>query len=178
MSKLKEAYLFLVLLADPVGCDGFGALEWQTKDAVNAELSQGTIGARHAEENGVEVVLDKTVVGKEAARVGVDIGPGVLSLAVLLQDTGHYFVDSRHKLEQLIVGHMFEGELALCRVARVGLAQHGVAESGDHISCSARQGRLLNVSKLDRACVREYGGIPNSTHVEKMGSRTQQNYVR
>ena len=59
----------------------------------------------------------------------IDVGPGVLGLALLLQDARSNLEELRAELEQGVVGQVLEGELALAHVARVGLAQHGVAEA-------------------------------------------------
>jgi hypothetical protein len=63
--------------------------------------------------------------------VGVDVGEGVLGLAVLGEDTGGDLVDLGDEVEHGVVGKVLEGELALADVTRVGLAEDGVAVTGN-----------------------------------------------
>lgn len=71
--------------------------------------------------------------------MGVDIGPGVLGLASLEEDVRDEVVDLADELEHLVLGKVLQGELALSSVARVGLAEDGVAVSGDDLA--ALEGR-------------------------------------
>lgn len=68
---------------------------------------------------------------EEDTRVGVDVGEGVLGLAVLGQDAGGNLVDLADKLEHGVVGHIGLGELTLSHVAGVSLAEDGVAVAGN-----------------------------------------------
>mmetsp|Transcript_24868 Transcript_24868/g.46760 ORF Transcript_24868/g.46760 Transcript_24868/m.46760 type:complete len:406 (+) Transcript_24868:283-1500(+) len=70
---------------------------------------------------------------QEDSGVRVDVGVGVLGLSVLGEDAGHDLVDGGDDLEELVVGHVLEGELPLARVPGVGLAEDGVAVSGDDL---------------------------------------------
>jgi hypothetical protein len=54
-----------------------GSLEGHTESSVPDELRDDTESSGNTKENGVKVLLVKTVVGKEDTRVGIDIGPGV-----------------------------------------------------------------------------------------------------
>lgn len=101
-----------------------------TNGTVNDELGQDTNGTRHAEEHGVVVGLGQTVVLEQDTRVGVNVGVGVLGLAVLGQDAGGDLVDLADQLEHRVLGHLLLRKLALSHVARVGLAEHSVAVTG------------------------------------------------
>ena len=59
--------------------------------------------------------------------MGVDVGPGVLGLALLYQDVGHHLVDLGHQLEERVVGQVSESKLALTGVPGVRLPQHSMA---------------------------------------------------
>lgn len=59
--------------------------------------------------------------------MGIDVGVGVLGLAVLGEDLGGDLVDLADELEHGVLGEVLLGELALGRVAGVGLAEDGVA---------------------------------------------------
>mmetsp|Transcript_7078 Transcript_7078/g.21611 ORF Transcript_7078/g.21611 Transcript_7078/m.21611 type:complete len:462 (+) Transcript_7078:264-1649(+) len=122
------------VVADPGGGDGLGPLEGKAEGAVPEELGEGAEGAGDAEEDGVVVVLGEAVVPEEDARVGVDVGVGVLGLAVLGEDGGHDRVDSVDDLEEGVVRHVLDGEVALAGVAGVGLAEDGVAVAGDDLA--------------------------------------------
>jgi hypothetical protein len=59
--------------------------------------------------------------------VGVDVRVGVLGLSVLGKNTRSNLVDLTDKLEHWVVGKVLKSEFALGDVARVSLAEHGVA---------------------------------------------------
>lgn len=118
-------------LGPGLGGEGLGALDGGTDGAVDDELRKHTKGAGHTEEDGVEVLLLEAVVLEEDTRVGVDVGVGVLGLAVLGEDTGGDLVDLGDELEQGVLGKVLESELALADVAGVGLAEDGVAVTGN-----------------------------------------------
>lgn len=63
--------------------------------------------------------------------MGIDVGVGVLGLAVLGKNLGGDLVDLADELEHGVLRHVLLGELALGRVAGVGLAEDGVAVTGD-----------------------------------------------
>ena len=65
---------------------------------------------------------------------GIDVGVGVLGLAVLGQDTRSDLVDLADQLEHGVIGQLAEGELALRHVARVGLTKDGVTVSGNDLT--------------------------------------------
>ena len=69
----------------------------------------------------------------------VYVGPRVLDLSELEQDFGHDFVQVGHQTEHDVIGQVLERKLALTRVARVGLAQHGVTEARNNLN----EGELL-----------------------------------
>ena len=63
--------------------------------------------------------------------MSVDVGPGVLGLAVLGEDGGDELVELGGELDQGVLGEVAEGELALAGVPGVGLAEDSVAVAGD-----------------------------------------------
>jgi hypothetical protein len=64
---------------------------------------------------------------------------------VLRQHAGHDLINGVHHLEELVVGQVLEGELALARVARVRLAQNRVPEARDDLARVQRlPGELRN----------------------------------
>ena len=114
--------------------DGLRTLNGVAERTVPDVLRQSADGAGNAEEHGVEVGLGEAIVVKHAAGVGVDVGPGVLGLAVLGEHVRNNLVDEGHELEQLVVGHVLLSEDALGGVAGVRLAEDGVAEAGDDLT--------------------------------------------
>lgn len=135
---------------DPLlGREGLGALDGGTDGAVDDQLGKDTDGAGNTEEDGVVVCLGETVVLEEDTRVGIDVGEGVLGLAVLSEDTRGDLVDLADEVEHGVVGHLLCGvvsicairkgvsvrltlsELALSHVTGVSLAEDGVAVTGD-----------------------------------------------
>lgn len=62
--------------------------------------------------------------------MGINVGEGVLGLAVLGQDTGGNLVHLADELEHGVVGHLLLRELALSHVARISLAEDSVAVTG------------------------------------------------
>jgi len=126
--------LALADLLDRLHREGLGALDGEAEGAVPEELGQHAEGARHAEEHRVVGVLGEAVVHEQHAGVRVHVGEGVLRLAVLGEHVGHHLVHGGHDLEEGVLGQVLEAELALRGVARVGLAQHGVAVPGDDLA--------------------------------------------
>lgn len=117
-----------------LGGEGLGALDGGTDGAVDNELGKDTESAGHTEEDGVIVLLGETVVLEEDAGVGIDVGVGILGLAVLGEDTGGDLVDLGDELEHRVVGQVLLGELALGDVAGIGLAEDGVAVAGNDLA--------------------------------------------
>lgn len=66
--------------------------------------------------------------------MGVYVGPGVSRLAVFCEDFWGDLVDGGDELEHVVLGEAFLGELALDGVARVCLAEHGVAVARDDLA--------------------------------------------
>lgn len=60
-----------------------------------------------------------------------------------------YLVDGANDLEELVVGQVLEGKLALGRVAGVRLAQHGVAVARDHLHNKSNDGQTSNDHELN-----------------------------
>lgn len=118
-------------LGPGLGGEGLRALDGSTDGAVDDELGKHTESAGDTEEDSVEVLLLEAVVLEEHTGVGVDVGEGVLGLAVLGEDAGGDLVDLGDELEHGVLGEVLEGELALADVAGVGLAEDGVAVTGN-----------------------------------------------
>ena len=59
--------------------------------------------------------------------MGVNVGVGVLGLAVLGENARSNLVDLGDELEHGVVREVLLGKLALRNVARIGLAEHSVA---------------------------------------------------
>jgi hypothetical protein len=118
-------------LGPGLGGEGLGALDGGTDGAVDDELRKHTKGAGHTEEDGVEVLLLEAVVLEEHTGVGIDVGEGVLGLSVLSEDTGSDLVDLGDEVEHGVIGKVLKSELALADVAGVGLAEDGVAVTGN-----------------------------------------------
>ena len=63
---------------------------------------------------------------KKDTRVSVNVGPGVLSLSVLSQDSRSNVVHLADELEHGVLRKVLKSELALASVTGVGLAENGV----------------------------------------------------
>ena len=103
------------------------------------ELGSNTERTRDTEEDGVEVHLVETVVRQENTGVRIDVRPGVLRLAGLEEDARDDVVDLVDELEERVFGEVLESELALRHVARVGLAEDGVAVAGHDLATLERR---------------------------------------
>ena len=138
MTAAHNVTKYLQLGADQLGVslggEGLGALDGGTDGAVDDELGKHTESTRDTEENSVVVLLGEAVVLEEDTGVGVDVGVGVLGLAVLGENTGGDLVDLADELEHGVVGQVLLGELALGDVAGVGLAEDGVAVTGNDLA--------------------------------------------
>ena len=113
---------------------GLWSLNGEAEGTVPDKRRQDTERARHAKQHRVKVLLSKAVVGEEDAAVGIDVGPGVGSLALLKQNVGHNLVQLAHKAEELVIGQVLERKLALACVAGVGLAKNSVAIAGHNLA--------------------------------------------
>lgn len=114
--------------------EGLGALDGRADCAVDDELREDTDGAGNTEEDGVVAGLGEAVVLEEDTGVGIDVGEGVLGLAVLGEDTWGDLVDLADQLEHGVVWEVLLGKLALGHVAGVSLAENGVAVTGDDLA--------------------------------------------
>jgi hypothetical protein len=134
----KNKVMRLKLSTDQLGvgvsAEGLGALNGHAKSTVDDQLGQDTKGTGHTEQDGVVVSLGQTVVLEEDTGVGIDVGVGVLGLAVLGQNAGGDLVDLADQLEQRVIGKLAESKLALGDVTRVSLAQDGVAVTGNDLA--------------------------------------------
>ena len=68
----------------------------------------------------------------------VDVRPGVLGLAMLGEDAGGDLVDHVDELEDRVIRQVLLGVLVLRDVARIGLAEHGVAVARDDLAALER----------------------------------------
>ena len=109
-------------------------LEGHTQSTVPDQLGQHSETTGDTEENGVEVLLNQTIGREEDTRVGIDVGPGVLGLAVLEENAGSDGVDLGDELEEGIVGDVLQGELTLASVTGIGLAENGVTVTGNNLA--------------------------------------------
>lgn len=133
-SRDDRHLLALEHLLDGSGGVRLGSLEGHTESSVPDELRSNTESSGNTEQDGVEVLLVETVVGKEDTRVGIHVGPGVwdvskgcycdtewltLGLSGLKKDVGDNLVDLTDKLEEWVIGEVLEGKLSLSSVSRV-----------------------------------------------------------
>jgi hypothetical protein len=81
MCELKNLVLVTEHLDQVVNGVALWSLQGHTECTVPAELRKVTEGTGDTEEDSVVALLDKTVVLKENARVGINIGPGILGLS-------------------------------------------------------------------------------------------------
>lgn len=121
-------------LLEKLEVDGLGALNGVAKSTVPNQLRERADGTRNTEQDSVEVSLGETVVVENAAGVSIDVGPGVLGLTVLGEDTRHDLVDEGNELEELVVGHVLQSEDTLRSVARISLAEDGVTEARNDLT--------------------------------------------
>ena len=70
---------------------------------------------------------------QQHSTVGVDIGPGVLGLALLQQYWGHNLVELVHQFEHGVVGQVLEGKLLLALVPGVSLPQDSMPIAWHHL---------------------------------------------
>ena len=88
-----------------------------TESAVPGERGEDTKSARDAKEHGVVVHLLEAVVLEENARVGIDVGPGVLGLALLEKDRRDNLVEASNEVDEGVALHVLQmgGEHAKAR---------------------------------------------------------------
>jgi hypothetical protein len=97
-------------------------------------LREDTKGTGDTKENGVVVLFNETIVLEEDTRVGIYVGPWVLGLTVLGQDTGNDVVQLADETEERIVGQVLESELTLSHVTGISLTENGMAETGNNLT--------------------------------------------
>jgi hypothetical protein len=117
-----------------VGRVGLWSLQRHTEGTVPAELREDTKGTGDTKENGVVVLFNETIVLEEDTRVGIYVGPWVLGLTVLGQDTGNDVVQLADETEERIVGQVLESELTLSHVTGISLTENGMAETGNNLT--------------------------------------------
>lgn len=79
----------------------------------------------------------KEVEGKgdleQDSAVGINVGPWVLGLAVLGQDSRGHLVDQTGELDKGVILDVLQRKLSLSGEARVGFAEHRVAISRNNL---------------------------------------------
>lgn len=132
--KLDDLVLLAEHLDQVVGRVGLWSLQRHTEGTVPAELREDTKGTGDTEEDGVVVLFNETIVLEEDTRVGVYVGPWVLGLTVLGQDTRNDVVQLANETEEGIVGQVLKSELTLSHVTGISLTENGVTETGDDLT--------------------------------------------
>lgn len=113
---------------------GVGALDGQTEGTAPYLSRHDTEGTRDSEEDGVVIMLGKTVVHEEGTRAAIDIGPWVLDLASSVEALGDLLVVSLDELDKVVVVNVLVRELKLADKARIGLAEHSVTISWNDLT--------------------------------------------
>jgi|SRR5271154_4219182 len=130
-------------LSISLGTEGLWSFNRRTKASVDDELWQDAQGSRDTEEDSVVVGFRQTVVLQKHTRMlqigsvrlrdcsswdaySVNIGVGVLGLAVLGQDTGSNLVNLADKFEHWVLWQLAESKLSLGHVSGISLAQNCV----------------------------------------------------
>mmetsp|Transcript_35872 Transcript_35872/g.53550 ORF Transcript_35872/g.53550 Transcript_35872/m.53550 type:complete len:233 (+) Transcript_35872:179-877(+) len=113
---------------------GLGALNGQAHLPGPHQVRNAANRSGYSEDRGVVVFLSEAVVLHAGAREGIDIGPRVLHLASGLEHWGNGLVADVGQLEELVLREVLLGEVAEDHIARVGLSEHSVAESGNHLA--------------------------------------------
>jgi hypothetical protein len=117
-----------------LSAERLGPLDGGTDGTVDDELGKHTERTRDTKENSVVVLLSEAVVLEEDTGVGIDVGVGVLGLAVLGKDAGSDLVNLADELEHGVIRQVLLGKLALGDVTGVSLAEDGVAVSGNDLA--------------------------------------------
>ncbi|EJK59820.1 hypothetical protein THAOC_19911 [Thalassiosira oceanica] len=149
ISKRLRVGVVLRERLEPLRRVALGPLERQSQRPVPVQLAQSSHGAANAEQDRVVLVLREAVVPEEHARVAVDVRVRVRHLAVLGEYPRHDLVYRVDDLEEGVVRHVLQTELALAGVPRVGLAEDGVPVAGYD---------LLRVERLPRELGDRLGG--------------------
>jgi hypothetical protein len=116
-----------------LGAERLWSLNGHADGTIDDELGKHAEGTGNSKQNGVVVGLGETIILQENSAVGVDVGVWVLGLSVLGENAGGNLVDLGNKLEHGIVRQMLQCKLSLRDVARIGLAEDGVAIAGDDL---------------------------------------------
>lgn len=114
---------------------GFGALERKTKGPSPNKLSERTEGSGNTKDDSVVLEFCESVMVQDAARSGIDIGVGVLSLSVLLQDIRGNLGRLVHELDNRTVLQLGSSitEFLERNETRVGVPQDAMAISRYHL---------------------------------------------
>ncbi len=71
---------------------------------------------------------------QQDSTVSVDIGPGVLCLAVLRENSRGHLKQVAHELEHGVLGEVLQGKTTLADVAGIRLPQHSVPVTRDNLN--------------------------------------------
>merc|ERR1712126_479550 len=111
-----------------------GSLQRKTQSSVPHQAGSHSQCSGDSKQNSVIVHLLHAIVLEEDTRVGIYVGPWVLDLASLEEDGRHQHVQLRHKLEQFVIGKMFQGKFSLAGVSWISFAENSVSVSGNNLS--------------------------------------------
>ena len=116
--------------------DTLRPLDRQPQRAIPDQLGQRSQAARDAKGGGVVERFVEAVVVEEHAGAAVDVGEGVLRLAVFLQHAGRDLAVSLDEPEDGVLGDFGAGggEFHEGFEAWVRFPQHGVSVAGDHLA--------------------------------------------
>lgn len=124
----------LSLLEETLEVHALGALNREAESTVPDELGKGTQTTGDTKGGSVVESLVEAVVVEENTRAGVDVGVGVLGLAVLLEDLGGDAAVLLDELEDGVLGNLGAsgGIVHESLEAGIGLAEDGVAVAGNN----------------------------------------------
>lgn len=114
--------------------DGSGSLNGQSVSSGPDHSREASEGSGNSEDNSVVVELSHSIVVEENSGVSINVGPGVLDLSGLLQDTGDDSEALVNKLDKGIVLDVSLSEVRQMGESGIGLSEDGMTESGDDSS--------------------------------------------
>jgi hypothetical protein len=126
--------LTLNLLENALEVDALGSLNRKTKSTVPNQLGKRTETTRHTECGSVVKSLVEAVVVEQNSRAAVDVGVGVLGLAVLLENFRSDLTVLLDKLEDRVVGDLrtSSGVVHESLESGIGLSENSVTVAGDN----------------------------------------------
>jgi len=109
----------------------FWSLKGESYSSGPDHLGEATKSSGDTEENSVVFHLCHVVVLEKDTRVGIYVGPWVLSLALLEEDVWDDLVELGDELEELVVRKVFQSEFSLAGVSRISLSENSVTVARD-----------------------------------------------